>query len=90
MSEQNQHLHDMLAVMAAEEEGRPTVPTKAAVRLLHCIAKLEQRYCKNCRFWSSTATGVPRCGNERNLEMLATLETPPGFGCANFEEQITG
>ena len=90
MSEQNQHIHDMLAVMAAEQEGRPRVPTKVAVRLLDRIAELEQRYCKNCRFWRSTAMGVPRCGNERNVEILATLETPPGFGCVNFEKRITG
>jgi len=89
MSEQNQHLHDTLAVMAAQQEGRPMVPTEVAMRLLHRIAELEQQYCKNCRFWSSTGRSVPWCSNEKNVKILATLHTPSDFGCVNFEKLIT-
>ena len=79
----------MLAVMAAEQEGRPMVPTKVAARLLDRAAQLEQSYCKNCRFWSSAATGVRWCSNAKNLQILATLRTPPSFGCVYFEKLIT-
>jgi hypothetical protein len=87
MSEQNQDLHDMLAVMSAQQEGAVYVPTEIAARLLQRVAELEQRLCKNCRFWISSARGAPCCCNEKNVELLATHVTPPDFGCVRFEKK---